>query len=152
MDDMLARLQRVSRKLFVYGFPSIYGGAGTELDHQIAIWQSLGVEVHIIPTNPEYKHESLYPEMLATGVVVHDHNQFSSIERDAPVFGFCNSEFLENIDSIREYSTNTVFANCMTWLFEMEKRRMAEGKIRTFLYQNEDVRVSQSSVLKALNH
>jgi glycosyltransferase involved in cell wall biosynthesis len=39
----------------------------------------------------------------------------------------------------------------MTWLFEMEKKRMAEGKIRTFLYQNEDVRVAQSSILGALN-
>jgi hypothetical protein len=145
-------LRRFCGRLYVYGFPSLYGGAGTELHHQIAIWQSLGMEVHIIPTNTGYKHEPLYPEMLATGVIVHEHNQFSSIECDAPVFGFCNSEFLENVDFIREYSTNTVFLNCMTWLFEMEKRRMAEGKIRTFLYQNEEVRRSQSFVLRALNH
>jgi hypothetical protein len=137
--------------LFVYGFPSLYGGAGTELHHQIAIWQSLGLEVHIIPSDSEYKHEPLYPEMLAAGVVVHEHNEFSSIERDAPVFGFCNSEFLQNIDAIRQYSTNTVFANCMTWLFELEMKRMAEGKIRTFIYQNEDVRLPQSYVLRALN-
>jgi hypothetical protein len=152
-NTMLAKLgeQRGRRKVYVYGFPSLYGGAGTELHHQIAIWQSLGIEVHLIPTNPGYKHEPLYPEMVANGVVVNEHNSFSSIERDAPVFGFCNSEFLENIDAIREYSTNTVFLNCMTWLFEMEKACMAEGKIRTFLYQNEDVRVTQSAVLRALN-
>jgi Glycosyl transferases group 1 len=139
------------KKLYVYGFPSYYGGAGTELHHQIAIWQSLGAQVHIIPTNAGYKGEALYGEMLAMGVVVHDHDEFSVIERDAPVFGFCNAAFLEKIDSIRQYSTNTVFANCMTWLFELEKKRMAEGKIRTFVYQNDDVRQAQSPVLRALN-
>ena len=153
IDNMPATLgiHPERRTLYVYGFPSLYGGAGTELNDQIAFWRSMGMRVHIIPTNSGYKHEPLYPEMLASGVVVHEHNGFSSIDRDAPVFGFCNSEFLENIDAIREYSTNTVFANCMTWLFEMEKKRMAEGKIRTFLYQNDDVRVAQSAVLKALN-
>lgn len=139
------------KTLFVYGFPSLYGGAGTELHHQIAIWRDLGMEVHIIPTDPGYKREALYAEMLETQVVVHECNEFSAIERDAPVFGFCNAEFLENIDSIRQYSTNTVFANCMTWLFDVEKQRMAEGKIRTFLYQNEDIRRAQSPVLRALN-
>lgn len=144
-------MQRERRKLYVYGFPSLYGGAGAELHHQIAIWQSLDMEVHLIPTNPGYRYEPLYAEMLASGIVVHHHNQFSSIERDAPVFGFCNSEFLQKIDDIRAYSTNTVFANCMTWLFDMEKKRMAEGKIRTFIYQNEDVRAAHSAALRALN-
>lgn len=144
-------LESKKRKLYVYGFPSLYGGAGVELHHQIPIWQSLGMEVHIIPTNAGYKNEPLYAEMLSTGVVVHRDNQFSAIERGAPVFGFCNAEFLQNLDAIREHSSNTVFLNCMTWLFPMEKQRMAEGKIRTFLYQNEDVRAAQSAILKALN-
>jgi hypothetical protein len=137
--------------LFVYGFPSLYGGANTELHHQIGIWQSLGVEVHIIPSDPGYRREPLYPEMIATGVVVHEHDQFSPIESGAPVIGFCNSEFLKNIDQIRDRSTNTIFVNCMTWLFELEQRRMAEGKIGTFLYQNEDVRNTNAKKLQAIN-
>jgi hypothetical protein len=144
-------LEKRRKKLYVYGFPSLYGGAGAELHHQIPIWQSLGMEVHIVPTNAGYKNEPLYSEMLSTGVIVHRDNQFSAIERDAPVFGFCNEEFLRNLDAIRLHSTNTVFLNCMTWLFPLEMQRMAEGKIRTFLYQNEDVRAVQGAALKALN-
>ena len=153
MDDIQARprRQRVSRSLFVYGFPGLYGGAATELHHQIPIWQELGLEVHLVPADGGCENEPLYLEMIARGVAVHGHDEFSAIESDAPVLGYCNSEFLDKIDRIREYSTNTVFVNCMTWLFDKEKQRMAEGKIRTFLYQNDDVRKQNMPVLAALN-
>jgi hypothetical protein len=137
--------------LWVYGFPSLYGGAGTELHHQIILWLKLGFEIHIVPSDAGYRNEPLYTEMLSSGVVVHEANEFSAIEADAPVFGFCNEEFLENLDAIRAWSTNTVFVNCMTWLFEAEKRRMAEGKIRTFLYQNDYVRQAHRWALTSLN-
>ena len=138
-------------RLFVYGFPSLYGGAGNELLHQIAIWQSLGAEVHIIPSSSDYRESPLLPELVASGAIVHKPHDFPVIDRDAPVFGFCNSAFLEQIDSIREHSSNTVFVNCMTWLFDLELQRMEEGKIRTFLYQNDDVRVLHSAILQTLN-
>jgi glycosyltransferase involved in cell wall biosynthesis len=141
----------MSLPLFVYGFPSLYGGAGTELHHQIPIWQRLGCEVHIIPTNAGYPREALYTELRANGVIIHEANEFSAIPRGAPIFGFCNAEFLDRLDEITAYSTNTVFVNCMSWLFENEKRRMAEGKIRTFLYQNDTVRAFNSPILQALN-
>ena len=141
----------MNRRLYVYGFPSRYGGAGTELHHQILLWRRLGVEVHIIPSSAGCRGEPLYNEMIAAGVVVHEYDQFSAIERDAPVFGFCSAEFLEKIDRIRQHSINTVFANCMTWLFELEKKCMATGKIRTFIYQSEAVRAQQMPILQALN-
>ena len=137
--------------LFVYGFPGLYGGAGTELHHQIPLWQKLGFDVHLIPNSSAYERDPLYSEMLTAGVIVHKPNEFSAIERDAPVFGFCSAEFLDRLDEIREYSTNTVFVNCMTWLFENEKRRMAEGKIRTFLYQNPNVLTINAPILQRLN-
>jgi hypothetical protein len=138
-------------RLFVYGFPSLYGGAGNELHHQIALWQSLGAEVHIIPSDPDYAGGPLFSELLANGSVIHELDDFASIEPGAPVFGFCSDPFLENLDAIREYSTNTVFVNCMTWLFDLELKRMTEGKIRAFLYQNDEVRCLNSFVLRSLN-
>mgnify|MGYP000809030834 CR=1 FL=1 len=36
--------------LYIIGFPSLYGGAGAELYHQIKVWGHLGVEMHLIPT------------------------------------------------------------------------------------------------------
>ena len=139
------------KPIYVYGFPSLYGGAGTELHHQIGIWQKLVLDVHIIPTDAGFRWEPLYHEMISAGVTVHEANQFSAIQKDAPIFGFCNAEFLDMLDEIRRYSSNTVFLNCMTWLFDKEKRRMAEGKIRTFLYQNDEVRASHEPILRSFN-
>lgn len=141
----------MSQKVYVHGFPGLYGGAQTELHHQIRIWQKLDLEVHLIPSQRGYLTDSLYPELTRSGIVVHDIDQFEVIERGAPVFGFCSRNFLRSIDMIRQHSTNTVFVNCMTWLFEEEKLRQAEGKIRTFLYQNEDVRQIQAPQLRAIN-
>jgi glycosyltransferase involved in cell wall biosynthesis len=144
-------LRLPTNKVYVYGFPGLYGGAGTELHHQIIVWRKMNREVHIIPTNAGYKNEPLYQEMLDIGVTVHTHNDFSSIELGAPVLGFCNSEFLDNLPEIYKYTRNTVFVNCMTWLFDKEKLRMREGLIGAFLYQNNEVLVKNKPLLQALN-
>lgn len=137
--------------VYVHGFPSRYGGAGTELHHQILAWLKLGLRVHIIPSYGGYKGEALYNAMVAAGVTVHESNEFSVIEKDAPVLGFCNAEFLQHLPGITERSRNTIFVNCMTWLFEKEKEAMKQGLIRAFLYQNSDVLQKHRDALHALN-
>jgi glycosyltransferase involved in cell wall biosynthesis len=89
--------------------------------------------------------------MISLGVTVHPAHDFSMVQPDDPVFGFCNAEFLNRLPEIRRQTRRTVFLNCMTWLFEREKERMAEGMIGMFLYQNEEVRRNQMPVLRALN-
>ena len=39
-------------EICVIGYPSHIGGADTELDHQIHVWQSLGLKVHLFHTGP----------------------------------------------------------------------------------------------------
>lgn len=139
------------KRLFVYGFPGLYGGAGTELHHQIIAWLSMGMEVHLIPTNDGYRREPLYLEMIERGVHVHAPNDWSVVERGDPVLGFCNAEFLAHLEVIHARTSRTVFVNCMTWLFEKEKEAMSRGLIGMFLYQNEEVRQKNMPVLRALN-
>jgi len=141
----------MSNKVYVYGFPGLYGGAGTELHHQIIVWCKMGMDVHIIPTNAGYKNEPLFGEMVGLGVTIHEHNNFEVIEKGSPVLGFCNSEFLDNLPQIYHYSRNPVFVNCMTWLFDKEKMWAAEGLIKGFLYQNGEVLEKNMPLLKALN-
>jgi len=140
------------KRLFIYGFPSFYGGAGTELHHQIMVWLKMGLEVHIIPTNHGYRNEALYGEMIERGVHIYSMNDWAAIEAGDPVFGFCNSEYLDNLDEIYARTRRTVFVNCMTWLFDKEKERMKEGKIGMFLYQNEAVRQKSMPELQDLNN
>ena len=136
--------------IFIYGFPGLYAGANTELHHQVILWRLMGLTVHLIPGGA-YRNEPLYPEMIERGVIVHEPNQFDAILPGAPVLGFCNDRFLARIDEILLYSHNTVFVNCMTWLFDLEKRRHREGKIAAFLYQNEEVRQKNMALLREIN-
>jgi glycosyltransferase involved in cell wall biosynthesis len=140
-----------NKKIYVYGFPGLYGGAGTELHHQIILWIKMGMDVHIIPSSSGYKNEPLYNDMLNIGVVIHDHNKFEDIESGCPVLGLCNSEFLENMPVIYKYSRNPVFINCMTWLFPKERMWAEEGLIKSYLYQNGEVLEKNAPILNALN-
>lgn len=137
-------------RLFVFGFPSLYGGAGTELHHQIIAWRSMGMEVHLIPTY-EVTHEALLPVMTELGVHIHRPFDFDCLQPGDPILGFCNSEFLESLPEIRKRTKRTVFVNCMTWLFDKEKEAMAKGDIAMFLYQNEEVRLKNMPILRTFN-
>lgn len=139
------------RRVFVHGFPGRYGGASTELHHQIRLWQAMAVEVHIIPSHVNYQNEPLHPELIQSGVIIHDCNQWDVLAETDPVLGFCNAEFLTHLPEIHARTKRTVFINCMTWLFDREKQRMTEGLIAMFLYQNEEVRQKHMPVLQALN-
>lgn len=139
------------RKVFVHGFPGLYGGAATELHHQIVLWLDMGLEVNLIPSMEGWVNEPLYPEMLARGVKVHSANNFETVSQGDPVFGFCSSEFLRRLPEIRLRTSRTVFANCMTWLFPKEKEAMAAGQIAMFIYQNQDVLEDHKAKLMAIN-
>lgn len=139
------------KRVFVHGFPGLYGGAATELHHQIEVWLAMGVEVHLIPNCNGYEREPLYPEMLSKGVVIHPCNAWEVLQPGDPVLGFCSAEFLNHLPNIRNHTRRTVFLNCMTWLFDSEKEHMAKGEISMFLYQNEEVLDKHMPELRQLN-
>lgn len=80
--------------LYIVGFPSLYGGAGAELYHQIKVWRQMGMEMHLIPTQKKAHCAGLYPEMMNLGVTVHEGYDWEAIPAGAPVISFCNEEFL----------------------------------------------------------
>jgi hypothetical protein len=84
-------------RVFAHGFPGRYGGASTELHHQIKLWLAMGMEVHIIPSQVNYQNEPLYTELVQSGVIIHGCNQWESITEEDAVLGFCNAEFLTHL-------------------------------------------------------
>ena len=137
--------------LYIVGFPSLYGGAGAELYHQIKVWRQMGMEMHLIPTQKNAYCAGLYPEMMNLGVTVHEGYDWEAIPAGAPVISFCNEEFLAALPKIRKRTRRTVFVNCMTWLFGREKEAMKRGDISLFLYQNSNVMGNVIPRLRALN-
>jgi hypothetical protein len=144
-------MSNLPKRVFVHGFPGLYGGAATELHHQISVWHEIGLEVNLIPSSVGFEQEALFPEMKDRGVKIHPCNCWDILGHEDPILGFCSADFLSNLGEIRKRTKRTIFLNCMTWLFEAEKQRMASGEIAMFLYQNEDVRLKHMPELKALN-
>lgn len=124
---------RKMRRLFIYGFPGLYGGAGTELHHQFFIWSQLNIKLHVIPNwNPI--NEPLY-DFVKSIATIEQPNDFSNVTQDDAVISFCSKFFLDTIDSIYEKTKKTIFVNCMTWLFEKEIEAHKRKKISFSLYQ-----------------
>ncbi len=138
-------------EIAVIGYPSRYGGADTELDHQIHVWQALGLRVHVIHTGPI--DERLRAMRLAEdrGCVVHEPRDWRHV-RGKLVISYCNGGYLEALPEIREHDPRAVlWVNCMTWLFPKEKEAHEAGLIDWFLYQTEAVRDRVASDLRERN-
>lgn len=139
------------KKLFIYGFPSLYGGAGTELHHQIYVWKQIqDLEIHIIPTMFGVENEPLYQEMLDLGITIHKPHAFHVMQPEDCLINFCSAMFLENIKHIRQFTKRTIFVNCMTWIFTKEKPCHAENLIAFSLYQRQGVLDAHKEELESL--
>ena len=138
-------------EIAVIGYPSKYGGADTELDHQIHVWQALGMRVHLIHTG---EIDARLREMRMAedrGCIVHEPRDWKQV-RGKLVISYCNGGYLEALPEIREQEPlATLWVNCMTYLFDREKERHEAGLIDWFIYQTETVRDKAAKDLHALN-
>jgi glycosyltransferase involved in cell wall biosynthesis len=136
-------------ELCVVGYPSRVGGADTELDHQIHVWQALGVKVHLIPTGMlDANLKSMRLE--DRGCVIHEPGDWAKC-RGRHVISYCNGEYLKHLEVIRSYAKSTTFVNCMCWLFDLEKECHQKGMIDCFLYQTDHARERVQKDLIAIN-
>ena len=143
-------MNKTLKRIFVFGFPGNYGGAVTEMHHQILLWLDMGVEVHLIPAwNPA--REPLYTPMRERGVIIHAPLDWSALSPQDAILGFCSQLFLSCLPDILPYTRRTVSLGCMTWLMDEEKRAMRDGEVALFLFQNEEVRQLLQPRLQALN-
>ena len=136
-------------EICVIGFPSRLGGADTELDHQIRVWQALGLTVHLIHTGP-LDDNMRAMKMEERGCILHTPCEWGAC-KGMHVISYCNSEFLKHLEAIKRYAKSATFVNCMTWLFDAEKEMHRRGLIDCFLYQTDHAREKVQSDLVAIN-
>ena len=120
----------IKKEIWIAGFPSRYGGADTELDHQIDIWRKYGVDVFLVPmfgSEPEME-ESVKKRGC------HIFRYQDDIFKDKIVASWCNGQFLDKLPLIMEYGKpkKVIWFNCMTWLFEKEREAHKNGWIDIF--------------------
>lgn len=136
------------KKIGVVGFPGLYGGANVELDCQLTLWNEMGYEIHLVPThNPA--NEPLLKKTLDRSIV-HLPSDFEKL-KDMPVISFCNDVFLSKLAEIKKFAKKTIFVNCMTWLFDQEKKDHKDGLIDLFLYQTHHTQQKVAPTLIKIN-
>ena len=117
-------------EIAVIGYPSLCGGADTELLDQLKIWSMLGIKTHIIPTN-RCKNRI---DISDLNTVIHKPFDFSSCS-GLHTISFCNPAFLIFSNTIKRYARSTSWVNCMTFNWKNELEAHERGDIDFFLYQ-----------------
>jgi glycosyltransferase involved in cell wall biosynthesis len=116
-----------SREIWIAGYPGFYGGADTELDHNIDLWRARNVEVHLVPlVKPDDGMKQLCDKR---GCITHRYE--TGIFNNRVVASFCNGGFLQKLPEIIEAGRPqcVIWFNCMTWTFPEEITAHANGWI-----------------------
>ncbi|MCC6556868.1 MAG: hypothetical protein IT372_28265, partial [Polyangiaceae bacterium] len=123
----------MENEIWVAGYPSFYGGADVELDHQIDLWRSHGVGVHLVPMQRE--DQAMRRLCDARGCVTHPYEP--RIFDGKVVVSFCSNVFLRRLPEIHAAGAPraVVWFNCMTWLFPGEIEAHKQGWITHFGFQ-----------------
>ena len=119
-----------AREIWVAGYPSMYGGADTELDHNIDLWLRYGVAVHLVPNNSP----DPWMNKLCDDRGCRTHAYEPGIFAGKTVVSFCNGGFLDRLPEIIERGRPAciIWFNCMTWTFEKEILAHRNGWIDRF--------------------
>ncbi len=127
-------------QLFLMGYPGDLGGACTEAWHTVKLWRNFGVDVHLIPTwhAPPHWRKRLDDLGCVTHQVTPDALSQVPGLAGSIVVGFCNDALLTFAARLRQLDCKIVWANCMTWLFDAEKRFYADhGPFDAYMFQSE---------------
>lgn len=136
-------------EICVIGHPSKLGGADTELDHQIRIWQKLGLQVYLLHTGTI--DTNLKKMRMGERGCKYLNPRDWKLCKDKVVISYCNGEFLSNIEEIKKYAKCTIWVNCMTWLFQKERDAYEKGLIDWFVYQTDHAREKVQDDLIKIN-
>lgn len=122
----------IKKELWIAGFPSLLGGADTELLGNCTLWRMHDVDVNLVPMFG--CDERIKADMTALGVKTHSYHR--EIFCDKIVASWCNGEFLRLLPEIMEFGGPRVvlWANSMTWCFDAEKVAHKNKWINYFLF------------------
>jgi hypothetical protein len=142
-------------RLFVFGYPGDLGGACTELWHTVKLWRQFDLPVSLIPTWQCDGGWRERVEDLGCETVQASPGDLDRIEElpGSIVVSFCNAAFLECAKELRELGCHLVWVNCMTWLFDAERRFNRQcGPFDAYMFQSEFQRAALEPELKELGY
>lgn len=129
------------QRVYLIGYPNDVGGAGSECWHTLLLWRKYNLDVVLVPTwgNPMpcwlAKCNQLgYPTIETTPEKLQDVPGL----KGSTVVSFCNSQFLAQADKFRDLGCRIVWAGCMCWLFDAERRHYERrGPFDAYIFQSD---------------
>ncbi len=126
--------------VFVLGAPSFYGGADTELWHTLRLWRRGGIRIAIVPTwriDPAWRRRCEGIGCRVEGIGGPERLAGVPGLAGATVVSFCNGNFLEAAGRIRQLGCRIVWAGCMLWMFDAERRHYERcGTFDRYVFQS----------------
>lgn len=126
--------------VYILGAPSSLGGADTELWHTLRLWREQGLEVVIVPTwniADQWKQKAL--RIGCTVAAPKGPEELLDVPGlcGSTVVSFCNGTFLNQTDRFRKAGCRLVWVNCMTWLFDAERKHYRQyGPFDHYVFQS----------------
>ncbi len=66
------------KRLYVHGFPSLYGGASAELHHRVILRRKMGTEVHLIPAWDCLRKQQVAEDDSAMAPTLYEYDAFGN--------------------------------------------------------------------------
>jgi glycosyltransferase involved in cell wall biosynthesis len=131
----------LSGKIFLIGYPGDVGGAGTECWHTLLLWRRFNLQVVCIPTwgNPCNLWLSRV-NLLGYPTITTTPDKLADVPglKGSIVVSFCNSQFLAHVDRFRDLGCRIIWAGCMCWLFDAERRHYERrGPFDAYIFQSQ---------------
>lgn len=139
--------------VFVMGYPGDVGGAGAECWHAVKLWRRSGLRVTLVPMGPANARWRARLDRIGCATVETSPETLGDVPglAGATVVAFCNEHFLRNASTLRDLGCRLVWAGCMCWLFDAERRHYRQhGPFDAYVFQSEYQRKCLSPELKSL--
>ena len=126
--------------VFVMGYPGDVGGAGAECWHAVKLWRRSGLRVTLVPMGPANARWRARLDRIGCATVETSPETLGDVPglAGATVVAVCNEHFLRNASTLRDLGCRLVWAGCMCWLFDAERRHYrARGPFDAYVFQSE---------------
>ena len=118
----------MDKEIWCASAPSFYGGADTELYHQIILWRKNNIDVNIVPNTIDSIDPKMLQKVINLGCKIHKYSP--NVFKDKIVVSYCNGVALKRLEEIYKFPPRCfIWFNCMTWTFEDEIKGIENGWI-----------------------
>lgn len=107
-------------EITIIGYPSLMGGANTEMLDQIKVWHEMEMKINVIPTK-KFDRFQIAIDLSQYGCTVYPYRSFENA-KNKDCIAFCNHNAIALLPEINKYCRTFTHIPCMCVPIENEKK------------------------------